>query len=269
MATDGDPFVAAVMAVRQVAATCGVPVLLVGAYARDLLLQELGSGASLRRTRDVDFGVKVGSWEQFRILGDALVATGRFGKVEGAPHKVRYMQSLEVDLVPFGDVAGEDGRLACWPDDFGQEMNVLGYQEALRYARKCPIGSVPMVTLPAFVGLKILSWNDGPHRRMKDAMDLAFVLKNLSVMDEVLEAIHDWPDDDWDDIDRRCQRWLGAQMGTLFESRTRFALRDVLARESNAQGDWRLVRQMNTSYPKLEDSRLALQQLGMGLAMAD
>lgn len=269
MSSDSDIFEEAVTAVRQAAVTCDVPVLLVGAYARDLLLKELGSGASLRRTYDVDFGVKVGNWEHFRLLGDALVATGRFGKVANAPHKLRYKQSLEIDLIPFGELAGEDGRLICWPEGFDQEMNVLGYREALQYAKKCPIGAVPMVTLPTFVGLKILSWNDGPHRRAKDAMDLAFVLKSLSALDVIIEAIHEWPDDDWDDIDRRCQRWLGAQMGSLFEPRTRFALRDVLARECDTQGEWRMVRQMNASYPRLEDARLALQHLGMGLAAAD
>lgn len=268
MATDDDLFAGAVAAVQRVAASCRVPVLLVGAYARDLLLEEWGAKASMRRTRDVDFGVKIGDWAEFKALRGSLIATGEFAEVGRNLHKVKYRGTMEVDLVPFGEIADEEGRLVCWPDEFGQEMNVLGYQEALAIAKKCPVAPMPMVTLPAFVGLKILSWNDGPERRAKDASDLGFVLKNLSAMDAVLESMVDFADEDWQDIDHRCHRWLGTQVGSVFGIRTRIALARVLAREADERGGWRLARQMAASYPKADDARLALEFLGVGLAAA-
>ena len=57
-------FSQAVDGVRRVADACGVRILLVGAFARDLLLRKLGANASLRRTRDVDFAVR--SWASAR-----------------------------------------------------------------------------------------------------------------------------------------------------------------------------------------------------------
>ncbi len=268
MSTDDDLFAGAVAAVQQVAASCGVPVLLVGAYARDLLLEEWGAKASMRRTRDVDFGVRIGGWGEFKALRESLIATGEFTEVGPIPHKVKYRGEMEVDLVPFGGVAGEEGRLVCWPDEFGQEMNVLGYQEALEIAKICPVAPVPMVTLPALVCLKILSWNDGPDRRAKDAADLAFVLKNLSAMDAVLDAMVDFADEDWDDIDHRCHRWMGIQIGSVFGPRTRDALIEVLTREVSMRGDLRLVRQMIAPDLKAEYARLALEGLRTGLTAA-
>lgn len=258
-------FSEAVVAVQRVAQECGVRILLVGAYARDLLLEDWGSVASMRRTKDVDFGVSVDNWESFLGLRTSLITTGVFTEVAGNPHKVMYREKIEVDLVPFGGVASQDGRLACWPDDFRQEMNVLGYQEALECAARCPIADIPMVTLPAFVGLKILSWNDGPDRRAKDAIDLALLLKSLPANDRCLDAVMDWHDDDWDDIDRRCHRWLGMQLGLVFEPQTICALQGILDRETSLEGDLRLVRKMNASYPRAEDARLALDSLRTGL----
>lgn len=267
LASDDGSFAEAVQSVQRAAATCGVPVLLVGAYARDLLLRRLGVGGATRRTRDVDFGVRVENWTSFRKLGEALLATEPFLEVDGNPHKVSFQGRIDVDLVPFGGVATADGRLVCWPDDFQREMNVLGYQEALDRAERCPIADVPMVTLPAFVGLKILSWNDGPHRRAKDAIDIAFILKSLYSMDHVLGAVCDMPDEDWDDIDRRCQRWLGGQVGSVFEPRTRAALGAVLVRETDSHGDWLLARQMAAVYPRAEEARRALAGLCEGLSL--
>lgn len=264
MTTEDERFAAAVAAVERVAATCGVPILLIGAYARDLLLEEWGAKASGRRTRDVDFAVRVHDWIGFRILRDALLATGQFQ--EGASvHQVLFQGRMEVDLVPFGEIAGPDGRLSCWPEDFRNEMNVIGYQEAYDRAGICPGGSVPMVTLPAFVGLKVLSWNEDPDRRAKDAVDLAFVLRNLAVMDGVLDAVSEWPDEDWDDLDRRCQRWLGTQVGSVFGERSRMAIGAILSRESSPSGNWRMARQMASVYPRSEEARLALERLLEGL----
>lgn len=264
MTTEDERFTAAMAAVESVASRCGVPILLIGAYARDLLLEEWGAKASGRRTRDVDFAVRIHDWNGFRILREALLATGQF--LDGANvHQVLFQGRMEVDLVPFGEIAGPDGRLSCWPEDFRNELNVLGYQEAYDCAGICPGGGVPMVTLPAFVGLKVLSWNEDPDRRAKDAVDLAFVLKNLSVMDGILDAVSEWPDEDWEDLDRRCQRWLGTQVRSVFGERSQVALGAILSRESSPSGNWRLVRQMASEYPRSEEARLALERLLEGL----
>lgn len=265
MVDEYDQFTEAVGAVKQVAARCGIPILLVGAYARDLLLEEWGADASIRRTRDVDFGVRIGDWQSFRFLRDSLIASGQFTEAGANPHKVRYRGTVDVDLVPFGDIAGKDGQLACWPDDFGKEMYVLGFQDALECAGICPVAPVPMVTMPAFVGLKILAWDDGREGREKDAADLAFILKTLPKIGKVLDAVSEWSDDDWSDIDRRCHRWLGAQVGSVFGSLSCSRLSRMLARECDESGRLELARQMRSSFPDAENARMALDGLRTGL----
>lgn len=71
---DDELFPEAAQAVQEVAEKCEIPVLLVGAYARDLLLEALGVARTPRRTCDVDFGVKADSWDEFQRLKDALDA---------------------------------------------------------------------------------------------------------------------------------------------------------------------------------------------------
>jgi len=109
---DDELFPEAAQAVQDVAEKCGILVLLVGAYARDLLLEDLGAARTPRRTCDVDFGVKADSWDEFRRLKDALLASGRFQpfKAGGHPHKLLFLGKMEVNLVPFGGVADEGGR---------------------------------------------------------------------------------------------------------------------------------------------------------------
>jgi hypothetical protein len=98
-------------------------------------------------------------------------------------------------------------------------------------------------------------------------VDLAFVLKSLSVMDGVLDAVGRWSDEDWEDLDRRCQRWLGTQVGSVFGDRARVAMASVLSRESSSNGNWRLARQMGLLYPRADDARLALERLHEGLGL--
>ena len=49
---------------------------IVGATARDILLQHAHGIRTTRATLDVDIGVFVSDWEQFRTLKEALVNTG-------------------------------------------------------------------------------------------------------------------------------------------------------------------------------------------------
>lgn len=67
--------------IRDVAGACdalAVPFFLVGAFARDLLLELRHGFKAQRATNDVDFGVRVGGWEEFGALKRALAATGRY-----------------------------------------------------------------------------------------------------------------------------------------------------------------------------------------------
>ena len=63
--------------------------LIVGAMARDLLLH-YGHGVPITRaTTDIDLGVTVGSWDEFRQLRDACLESARFTSGRPGSHRSR------------------------------------------------------------------------------------------------------------------------------------------------------------------------------------
>jgi len=60
-------------------------------------------------------------------------------------------------------------------------MTVLGFQEAVDTAQLVEVGEglvVPVVSIPAFVLLKLMAWKDRRIIKNTDASDLLFVLRN-------------------------------------------------------------------------------------------
>ena len=89
----------------------------------------------------------------------------------------------EVDLIPFGPIAGANARLE-WPDQ-GPTWNVLGFEEALSNAKQIPIQTddhepvtIPVATIAALVMLKIISFFDRPTERIRDAQDIGFMIEH-------------------------------------------------------------------------------------------
>ncbi len=117
--------------VHVAAAVLDVRPLIVGAFARDLLLAYAHGIPIGRQTEDLDLGLAVGTWDDFEQLRRAMLASGRFASTAVA-HRLR-RGALLVDLVPFGAIETAQRTLA-WPPDGLVVMDVFGYQEALRAA---------------------------------------------------------------------------------------------------------------------------------------
>lgn len=83
----------------------GAPFFVVGAAARDLLLEHLYDVRPFRSTGDVDIAVAVESWEAYGGLIERLVRDHGFRRAE-VKHRVE-RPGLVVDVVPFG---GDRGR---------------------------------------------------------------------------------------------------------------------------------------------------------------
>ncbi len=65
-----------------------VDFLIVGAMARDLLLHH-GHGVPISRaTTDIDLGVTVGSWDEFRKLRNACLNSGQFTPTRRGTHRI-------------------------------------------------------------------------------------------------------------------------------------------------------------------------------------
>lgn len=100
--------------ITEVATSLSIPFFVIGAVARDIVLEYCHGVRSARGTRDLDIGINVADWDEFKNLSAALVSTGKFS-VTREPH-VFLALSHRVDIVPFGKISGAK-RTISWPPE--------------------------------------------------------------------------------------------------------------------------------------------------------
>ncbi len=81
---------------------------------------------------------------------------------------------IAIDIVPFGAV-GKPEDVIQWPKNENQ-MNVMGFEEAFITAEAYEIDGVSfkVVSVPAFIALKLLAWQD--RQADKDIKDINYIL---------------------------------------------------------------------------------------------
>lgn len=118
-------------ALDDVAKQLVIPYYVVGASARDILLEHVHGIETIRATSDIDFAVAIASWEEYERLKQSLTATGQFTLGANA-HQLKFGADegpYSLDLVPFDGVE-HNGEIA-WPPSGEFVMNVRGYADAL------------------------------------------------------------------------------------------------------------------------------------------
>ncbi len=247
---------------------------LVGATARDLILHH-GYGIAVRRaTEDIDLGVQVSDWAEFGRLKEELLQISGFESAKES-QRLLFQNRIPVDIVPFGDIQGQENEIH-WPPDQSTRMRVIGFEDAYQNAQWVRLRSDPtldvLVATPAGLAtLKLIAWNDGTDRG-KDALDLAYLLRGymdaadnqkrlLGEHDDLLNAGEF-------DYERAGASLLGRDMAKLATQETKQALMDILAHETGAGDDSRLVVAMTGGvYSESFDENLRLlQALEQGLA---
>lgn len=66
--------------IHQITSSIGIPFFVVGATARDILLDISQGIGSKRATIDIDIAVFVENWDQFERIKDELIRTTEFSK---------------------------------------------------------------------------------------------------------------------------------------------------------------------------------------------
>lgn len=153
-----------------------------GAMARDIVLLNVFGFDTIRATRDIDLAVHVSGWDQFDALKMRLIDSHGFSMGNGSAQRLYYASMYPVDLVPFGGVVENDGKIN-WPPDRAVVMNVTGYNEALDASLKIEVRPgtvVPVASLASLAMLKVFAWADRGHRDRKDAQDLALLLRRYA-----------------------------------------------------------------------------------------
>jgi predicted nucleotidyltransferase len=177
--------------VREISAVSkalGLELLLVGAQAKVILLENIHGLNPGRATGDIDFAFAVESWDQFHQIKQSLIATGKFKKLPKIKQRLVYQSSLIehgfiVDIIPFGKVQ-DDNNMIAWPPELEVVMSVNGYQEALESALLVELDTdlaIKVVSLAGLVILKIFAWSErGTVTENKDALDLLTLLRSYN-----------------------------------------------------------------------------------------
>jgi predicted nucleotidyltransferase len=223
--------------ISEAAAKEGIDFVVVGATARDYLL-ELGCGVRISRaTYDVDVAVHVSSWEEYERLTTELQGRARFSRAKTAPHRLLTPGGLTIDLIPFGPIAGAVEEIA-WPPQGDWILNVQGFEAALTHSvqvliQKDPPLIVRVASLPSLAVMKLISWNSNPARG-KDAFDLYVIMHHYmdtpiierlsgDAADLVLEPVAP--------LEEIGVQMLGRDMAAICSRGTREMLAEILRRE--------------------------------------
>lgn len=244
-----------IAAVSAIASTMDVPVLIVGAFARDLHIRTRFGMDPGRVTEDVDLAFAVPSWRVFDNLREGLIASNEFTGQPQVRHALQHASGLALDLVPFSGVETAERRIA-WPPGNDFVMDVFGFQEALAAAHAITLpGDVPaqLTSLPALTLLKLIAWKERHHRSPgKDAHDLMLIAGNYMALgnaERLWSTFAGWTEEDLFDYDLSGARMLGRDMRDLLEHRSVARVAAILAEESDPESPGRLAGAMRSADP--------------------
>ncbi|MCC7126620.1 MAG: nucleotidyl transferase AbiEii/AbiGii toxin family protein [Acidobacteria bacterium] len=239
---------------QAVAATLGVQPLIIGAFARDLLLNYAHRIPVMRQTEDIDVALAIDGWSAFAELRERLVSSGRFAETTSV-HRLQH-GALPIDLVPFGRVETVK-RTIAWPPHGNVVMDVFGFQEAQRAAVEALLPNsvrVQLVSLPALALLKLVCWQDRRLRSpRKDASDLQLVVSNyLEAGNDTRlwqEFVH-WTQENDFDYEAAGARMLGHDIALLLEADGRNRITALLEVQTDLEAPGALPIEMNDQRPE-------------------
>lgn len=204
-----------------------IPSFIVGATARDIILEYIYKAGIRRATKDIDFGVAVENWAQYERLKNALVLTEKFradSKIEQRLWWTGKGDNMKIDLVPYGGLESPVGTVTFPPTEF--EMNTDGFTEAYEDALTLKIGKdlhIRIVSLAGLAVLKFIAYDDRPQERHSDLQDILFLMETYleAGNEEKLYADSDLLNDESFDLRTVGARMLGRDMQKLLTERTR------------------------------------------------
>jgi predicted nucleotidyltransferase len=193
-----------------------------------------------RATLDIDIGVFVSGWDQFETLKDQLIHSTKFVSSQ-QKQRLIYNDNFPLDIIPFGTIEDEDGSIT-WPPDHEIRMSITGFQECFQHALSVKLSSHPeliikMVSLAGLALLKLISWDDNPERRSKDAPDLFLIMQHYldaGNLDRLFDEGSDIVEEDSYDYDLASARFLGRDIVNIASPATKAKLIEILEREADS-----------------------------------
>ena len=242
-------YITAIKEIKKVADYLKISFFIIGALARDIIMEYFYEIKAPRMTMDIDLGIKISRWKQFDKLINTLEKSGEFKKIK-EKRRVLYNDIL-IDIVPFGDISDKNERIS-WPPENEVVMSVMGFNEVYNYStlvrlQNNPTMEVKIPTLPGLAILKLFAWRDNFPNRSKDAEDLLFIMKNYEnagISDKLYKSELQLLESE--DFDNQIAGivLLGKEMSKICTNQTIEYLRKIIDKETSKNSDFNLIRDM-------------------------
>lgn len=257
--------------IAEIIADNNLDCFVVGATARDIIFNYCYDIPARQATHDIDWGIRVSNWNEYKKLKSLLIKTGLFNEDQNQ-HRLIHKSKIPVDLIPFGTIAKKDK--ISWPPEYETEMNILGYSEAYQNAVEIIIKNRPKLSLKfasatGIALLKIISWADNPELRRKDAEDLFYIIKWYLDLDNYDRLVNEHEDiletDNFETINASA-RLLGRDIAKIINHKTKQyivnILEEELAKEERSKLILNLLSSENDSF---ENIKSILEELKNGI----
>jgi predicted nucleotidyltransferase len=254
------PILEILEAISNIAASLNIPLFVVGAAARDIILHYRYGVEIIRATEDIDLGVMVEDWDKFTQLKEAIIGSGTFDRGR-EPQRFLYKGDFPIDIVPFGQIAKPKDTIE-WPEFEGIEMSTLGFKESfdnsiLVRLRTDPDFEIRFASLAGLAAMKLISWKDKYPERNKDAKDLKFIMLNYIEAGN-FDRIYDGEDsdileDDAADYELMSARLLGRDVTTITTPESKEYILKILNDETGEQDHYKLAADMRQGSSYISD----------------
>lgn len=240
----------------DIANKLGIPFILVGAAARDFLLEHEHGIETGRLTKDIDIAIFLNNWNEYHSLQDQLIALDDFSTTR-FHNKLKFQNILEIDFIPFGEVEDANGKVAL-PPDSSFIMDISGFQDVFEASSVVELKDklkIRIVSLPGLVILKIFAWNDRKNESDKDAIDLRLIIETYLDAGNNERIFIEYPEIVTDDFDyNKAGTWLlGKDIQTIASAQTKDKLLNLLKGQT-VDGISELAASIAGTNARVEDS---------------
>ncbi len=166
----------------------------IGAFARDIILENIFNEKGGAATKDIDIAIQLESWEDYHTFIEDLLTNHNFTKGRNA-HEYISEDGIITDIVPYGDL--ENNRSLIFPGHT-HEINMMGFQEVDSAALNiCFDGEVStkIASIESIVILKLFAWNDRKPsgNSEKHVRDISLIIESY-YLSKVAEFAVDFAD---------------------------------------------------------------------------
>lgn len=219
----------------EIANALELPFVLVGAAARDFLLEHQHGIKTGRLTKDLDIAVLLNCWDEYQELRKTLLAVGDFSETR-FQNKMKFQNILEIDFIPFGAVENAQGKVALLPD-WNFIMDISGFRDVFDASSIVELEktlSIRIVSLAGLAVLKIFAWNDRQNESDKDAADLRVIIDSYLDAGNNPRIFAEFPEIITDDFDYgKTGAWLlGKDIHVIALPKTRDKLLRLLTAQT-------------------------------------